>query len=92
MEISYDASKNERNIALRGLPFDLVAGLNWADALIMEDTRKQYGERRFLALGYIGERLYAVVFTPRGAACRIISLRKANQREIEKYGQASQAG
>lgn len=54
--------------------------------MIVEDRRKQYGERRFRALGPIGDRLHVVVFTARGANLRIISLRKANAREVETYG------
>jgi uncharacterized DUF497 family protein len=60
--------------------------LDWASAVIIEDTRKDYGERRFRVFGYAGERLYALVFTPRGDAVHIISFRKANGREIKRYG------
>jgi len=65
------------------LPFD------WAGALILEDTRENYGERRFQALGLIGARLHMLVFTPRPDSVRIISLRKANRREVSRYEQAS---
>jgi uncharacterized DUF497 family protein len=57
--------KNAKNIEERGLAFNLVSELDWAKAVIDEDTRKNYGERRFRVLGCINERLYAVVFTPR---------------------------
>ena len=50
-----------------------------------ENTRKAYGERRFQVLGYIGERLHAMVFTPREGKVHVISLRKANSREVKKY-------
>lgn len=59
-------------------------------AVIDEDTRKNYGERRFRVLGCINERLYAVVFTPRADKLHIISLRKANSREVESYGKTPQ--
>jgi uncharacterized DUF497 family protein len=65
VQITYDPAKNERNIADRSLSFALVEQLDWVTALIEEDTRKAYGERRFFVLGYVGERLHAVVFTPR---------------------------
>jgi uncharacterized protein len=49
------------------------------------DTRPDYGEPRFIALGLIGNRPHVMVFTPRGDMVRIISLRKANAREITRY-------
>ncbi|PRC91947.1 BrnT family toxin [Solimicrobium silvestre] len=85
MEISFDPVKNERNISDRGLSFSLVEQLNWSSALIEEDVRKDYGERRYLALGLIEYRLHAVVFTPRADKMHVISLRKANQREVNYY-------
>jgi len=91
MAISYDPAKNQSNIALRGLSFELVAELDWASALIVEDTRKEYGERRFIAIGFIKDQLYSVVYTPRSATRRIISFRKASSREVVKYGQTLQA-
>lgn len=59
--------------------------MEWVTALMEEDTRKAYGERRFQVLGYIGERLHAMVFTPREGKVHVISLRKANSREVKKY-------
>lgn len=91
MEITYDPAKCQRNIVERGLPFDLVRDLDWSSALIVEDTRHDYGERRFQVLGFIGERLHVLVFTPRGAAVHVISLRKANKREVKRYEQADPA-
>ena len=85
MQLSFDPVKNERNVQKRGLAFALVSELDWATAVIDEDTRKNYGERRFRALGCIGERLYALVFTPRVGKLHIISLRKANSREVKRY-------
>lgn len=58
-------------------------------ALIVEDSRKAYEERRFQALGLIGDRLHMLVFTPRGPKMHVISLRKANPREIKRYEQAN---
>ena len=83
MEISIDLAKNERNLADRGLPFTLVEQLDWSSALIEEDVRKNYGERRYLALGFIESRLHAVVFTPGAGKVHVISLREANQRDVK---------
>ena len=87
MEISFDPAKNKHNLASRGLPFTLVEQLDWASAIIEEDVRKNYGERRYLALGFIEDRLHALVFTPRAGKVHVISLRKANQREVKDYEQ-----
>lgn len=88
MEIEYDSAKNERNVADRGLSFELVRHLDWNEALVVEDVRKDYEEPRFQALGPIQGRLYMLVFTIRGKALRIISLRKANAREVAGYEKA----
>ena len=85
MPISFDPQKNERNIALRGIPFEIVEDFEWDSALVVEDLRKDYGERRFQALGLIAGRLHALVFTPRAGLVHVISLRKANRREIKLY-------
>ena len=85
MPISFDPQKNERNIAQRGIPFEIVEDFEWDNALVVEDLRKDYGERRFQALGLIAGRLHALVFTPRAGLAHVISLRKANRREIKLY-------
>ena len=72
MKITFDPKKNADNIHERQLSFDDVSKLEWSNAVILEDVRKEYGERRFRVFGYIEERLYAVVFTPRGDAVHII--------------------
>jgi uncharacterized DUF497 family protein len=54
--------------------------------MVKEDTRHDYGEKRYVALGYIGPRLHVLCFTPSGLGIRVISLRKANSREIKLYG------
>lgn len=86
MEVTCDPAKNAANIERRGLAFDQVAELDWSSAVIVEDARKAYGERRYRVFGYIGERLYAAVFTPRGTAVHVISFRKANSREVKCHG------
>jgi uncharacterized DUF497 family protein len=91
VDIRFDPTKNDRNIAERGLPFSLVEQLDWSSALIVEDVRKDYGESRFRVLGLIDERLHAVVFTPRADKVHVISLRKANQREIRFYEEKNQS-
>ena len=53
---------------------------------MLEDTRYDYGEQRLRVFGYIGSRLHAVVTTPRAGSIHVISLRKANRREQQRYG------
>lgn len=86
-DISFDPAKSHRNQMERGLPFYLVLDLDWSSALIKEDARKDYGERRFQVLGLIHGRLHAVVFTPRHNKVHVISLRKANNREVKHHEQ-----
>ncbi len=88
MDVTYDSNKSERNIAERGLSFELARDFEMAGALIVEDVRIAYPERRFQALGYLNERLHMLVFTPRDGMVHVISLRKANSREVKKYEQA----
>ena len=66
----------------RRLPSNGTRHLAWPD------MRHAYGEPRTVCLGYIGLRLHMVVFTDRSAVRRIISLRKANAREVARYAQA----
>jgi uncharacterized protein len=85
VNISYDPGKNEKNIAERGISFERAAEFEWSNSLIVEDTRKDYDESRFQALGFIGKRLHVLVFTPRAGQVHVISLRKANRREVKRY-------
>lgn len=84
-DVSFDPAKNERNIASRGISFEAAEQFEWDTALVAEDLRKEYGERRFQALGLIEGRLHAMVYTPRAGKVRVISLRKANRREVRRY-------
>ncbi len=85
MDISYDPAKERRNVALRGLSFELAHFFDWEEASIFEDARKPYGERRFRASGLIGPRLHILVFTLRADKVHVISLRKANLREVRRH-------
>ena len=91
VEITFDQDKNERNVRERGLSFELAAEFDFEGAATTEDTRRDYGERRFRSLGFIGSELHALVFTVRGDTMRIISLRKANRRERARYEKNSKS-
>jgi len=62
--------------------FDLVASFDWRTAIEAEDTRYDYGETRMQALGMIDGRYHVLVYAWRNGRIRVISLRKANEREI----------
>lgn len=85
MQIEYDEAKDESNRAKHGLSLGDADDFDFETALIIEDRRKNYGEERYRALGYIGERIHALVFALRGEVIRVISLRKANSREVKYY-------
>lgn len=85
VKIEFDSEKNDRNIRERGISFAQARDFDWDGAQVWRDTRRDYGEERFIALGFIGARLHSLVFTARGDAVRIISLRKANRREELGY-------
>ena len=54
--------------------------------LTVEDDRRDYGEDRFITIGFLDDTMVVLVWTPRGGAHRIISMRKANERERTLYG------
>ncbi|MBS3800661.1 MAG: BrnT family toxin [Thioalkalivibrio sp.] len=85
MEIEFDAGKDAANLAKHGVSLGEAVWLEWDTLVAMEDRRKSYDECRMLGYALMGERLYCVVFTDRAAVRRIISLRKANNREITRY-------
>ena len=85
MQITFDEAKDALNTSKHGVSLSEAEKLEWDDALIWQDTRRDYGEARMIALCAIGERLYCVVYVDREDARRIISLRKANYREVMDY-------
>jgi uncharacterized DUF497 family protein len=85
VEFEWDRTKAETNLAKHGISFDTVRFFAFATALVVEDDRKDYGEVRMVALGFIGARLHHLVYTERGDIIRVISLRKASRKEIRLY-------
>jgi len=66
----------------------LAQEFEWGDALVGSDRRRDYGEDRMMSIGYIGLRLYVVVYVDRAGERRIISLRKVDRREEKHYAEA----
>jgi uncharacterized protein len=85
VDYEFDFGKDESNLDKHGLSLVDAEDFEWETAVVREDTRKQYAEPRFQATGYIGNRLYVMVFCFRADAVRVISLRKANKREEKSY-------
>lgn len=89
MRVTVDPSKDESNLTKHGVPLSLASELEWADMQAWPDSRQDYGEARMVGLAPLGNRLYCVVFVERPperpTERRIISLRKANAREVKRY-------
>jgi len=85
MKFTYDSVKNDSNLRKHGLPLSTAKLLDWNTAFSWIDERKNYDEERHIALVPIGQRLYCVVYVESKIAKRIISLRKANNREMKIY-------
>jgi uncharacterized protein len=87
MHITFDLAKDQSNTSKHGVSLGAAADFEWDDALVWADERKEYGEARMCAIGYIEDRLYVVVYVDRADGRRIISLRKANLREVRQYAE-----
>ena len=85
MKIEFDSDKDTVNRLKHGLSLADAERTDLRTAAIDVDLRYAYGEGCFQALGLIGERLHMLVFTMRGNVLRVISLRKANPREVRRY-------
>ena len=87
MKIEFDPAKNDVNIRERGLSFELAGEFDFDTAVMWQDTRKAYPEVRFVALGFLALRLHVLCFTALADGIRVISFRKANEREVKSYEQ-----
>jgi len=83
----YDPAKNRTNQSKHGVSFALAEVLFAGPHLSMTDDRFEYGEVREVAFGLINDRLFVCVYTDRDAERRVISLRRANRREVKRYGE-----
>jgi len=85
MDIEYDAEKRALTLQHRGLDFARADRVFEGVTMTLEDDRIDYGEKRFQTIGRLGSKTVMVVWTPRGEARRIISMRECNVREREAY-------
>lgn len=81
MDVSYDPAKRDKVLAERGIDFAQAADVFAATVAEIADTRRDYGERRFITAGMLKDRLVVIVWTPRDGSRRIISMRFAHARE-----------
>ncbi len=85
MDIEYDPVKRKRTLIERGLDFARAAEVFAGHHFTAEDVREDYSEQRLITVGLMDGRMVVIVWTPRGKARRIISMRKANEREQNRY-------
>jgi hypothetical protein len=85
MKLEFDPAKRDKTLAERGLDFARASEIFDGLHLTGQDTRQDYTEDRFITVGHLEGRLVVLVWTPRGDLRRIISMRKANDREKAFY-------
>ncbi len=85
MELTFDDHKRAKTFEARGLDFADAGEVFSGHHFTVTDDRNDYGEDRYITVGALKGRMVIIVWTPRGEARRIISMRKANEREQEKY-------
>ena len=88
MRIEFDPAKDEANQVKHGVSLALADELDWEAALVWVDDRFEYAELRMIALAPETGILYYVAFVDRGEARRVISLRRANRREVKHYAKS----
>lgn len=91
MHVTFDPAKEAANLKKHGVSLLDAVDFEWETAVVWPDQRRDYGEPRMVALGYIGLRIMAVVYVDRPSEQpterRIISVRKANRREVHRYAE-----
>lgn len=85
MKVEFDEAKRTSTLEQRGLDMARAGEVLDGDTLTIEDDRMDYGETRYITIGFLDERMVVLVWTPRGDIHRIISMRKANDREKAIY-------
>ena len=86
LRIEYDDVKEQANLAKHGISLRRAADLT--ATVERTDVRRNYGEVRIVVMGLTDGRVHVCIYTPRGEGNRIISLRKANGREVNEYRSA----
>jgi len=87
VQIEFDPEKRDRTLAERQVDFARATEVFAGRHFTLEDTRDDYSETRHITVGKLDGRMVVMIWTPRGEARRIISMRKANEREQARYAQ-----
>ena len=90
MKITFDAGKDAANRAKHGVSLVEAERLEWEWLYCRPDARRDYRELREIGYAPLADRVHCVVFVQQGDMFRIISLRRANSREVDFYDQALQ--
>ena len=85
MKIVFDPAKRQATLDVRGLDMADAWQVFETERVTVVDDRRDYGETRFVTVGDVNGRMVILVWTQRGETCRIISMRKANDREKSAY-------
>jgi uncharacterized DUF497 family protein len=85
VRITYDPQKRKETLEKRNLDFEDAPQIFAGKHFQMEDDREDYGETRWITVGRLGRDVVVVVWTPRGDARRIISMRKCHAKERKRY-------
>ena len=85
MEVEFDTVKRNKTLLERGLDFARAAEVFDGIHFTGQDKRMDYEEDRFITVGWLDAHMVVMVWTPRGEVRRIISMRKANDREKTLY-------
>lgn len=85
MQIEFDSAKDVANQTKHGISLSFADELDWEAALVWVDDRFEYSETRMIALAPKTGILYYVAFVDRGEVRKVISLRRANRREVKHY-------
>lgn len=85
MKVTFDPQKRQKTLVERQVDFLDAAKVLANKTFEFPDLRKDYGEKRVVAVGYLEKRMVVIVYVGRGDTKQIISMRKANAREIKRY-------
>jgi uncharacterized protein len=82
----WDEAKNAENRAKHGVGFEIVYQIDWTTAVIQDDARFDYGEKRSRAFVRLDGRPYCIALSPRDGTIRVLSVRRMHDKEATRYG------
>lgn len=86
MEFEWDNTKNRANIRKHGVSFETAQRIFERPHLTRRDTRRNYGEDRYVSVGEVyGVAVLVVAHTERDGRTRLISARPASRKERQAW-------